>query len=274
VAAWREPRCHTYATFVKATQRCWHTVINLDVISPSTDPETLDRYAGLSAKNLKILRDAGIQAVPVFHQGESYRFLERMLIEGHRLICIAPIKPIDPDGEELNGWLADCFTIAAGVRLHCLGTMSPQLVRRFPWTSTDATTWFQQPRRGQLWIPRYDNERPDFSLPHLNVAVTDQSSRFNGHYDTLKDFERRMVTRWFDDNKVTMAQAKSDYKVRWRLMVRFLMGLQKSSVFGTNTSRQQFETLAQGGVTHVLHSYFDLQRKKPDRVKDFVMQYS
>src|SRR5262245_25584939 len=98
-----------YIAFVKRYEALLGSYINLDLIADGGQPQDLERAAAISYENLKRMKDAGLSAIPVFHQGEQWAWLERMLSDGEKYIALAPHKRIDPD--DVVRWLEDAFNI-------------------------------------------------------------------------------------------------------------------------------------------------------------------
>jgi len=80
--------------------------------------------------------------IPAFHQDEPFTYLERYVnIESVNYVCIAAHDM----GTRYN-WYDKCFhTIHNSnnptVKVHCLGNSIPDIVKYFPFTSIDASSW-------------------------------------------------------------------------------------------------------------------------------------
>ena len=260
---------HEYATFARRTQHHWHWIANLDVI----DQDNPERAARLSDANLQVLRDAGINAMPVFHQGEDWRWLEKMISEGAGCIGLAAFKKGNPRDE--RHWLNDVFTILdKNTKTHAFALTSQSNLTRYPLTTADSTTWMKQSGFGQIPVPHYKDGQPDFRLPPMLLPITDQSTRYF-HLDTLEDWQRHMVERWLNDIGIVLAQAMTTPEYRWRIWVAFFVRLQKSSgveiVFGMNLDQRQKRILRDGGATAFLLSYWNLRHHKPNKIEALVV---
>lgn len=100
---------------------------------------------------------AGLTPVPVFHAGDPFIELER-LIERYPYIAlggVAGIKQITH--KPLVRWLIQCFKLARGKAVfHGFGITGWRVLKAFPWYSCDSTSWAQGMRYGQ--IAYFDDE--------------------------------------------------------------------------------------------------------------------
>lgn len=130
-----------YANYVKANDHWITTPVCLDVIIPA-DPE---RAAKESRDNYLWLRKQGIKSMPIFHAGEDISWLERMLDDGAEYIGLAGLSLPARSGADL--WYAAVWNYLVDssgkplVKVHGMGEGREQIIRRFPWSSTDSASW-------------------------------------------------------------------------------------------------------------------------------------
>jgi hypothetical protein len=98
-SAWRQSgtiAIDDYIRFVRDVEPCVHTYVNLDVIPGALErPRTWNdtqASADASYRNLQKMKDAGLRPLPVFHQGEDFKWLEKMLADGEDYIGISSAK--------------------------------------------------------------------------------------------------------------------------------------------------------------------------------------
>ena len=118
-------------------------VFALDVIG---DPER-------SARNVEIMVREGVRAIPTFHFGSQWSYLEELARKyekialgglvargagghGTRLSCKMKLK-----------WLEQCFARIWPKWIHGFGCCDRRLLKRLPFVSVDSTTWFYVPCR-------------------------------------------------------------------------------------------------------------------------------
>lgn len=117
---------------------------NLDVIG---DPAATWR-------NQELLQASGFRPLPVFHVGESFDWLTRYIDAGHTYIALGGMVPyLSHSASKLGSWLVRCFKVAGDtVRFHGFGATNWNLIRDFPFQSTDSTTWMAGARYGAQLI--------------------------------------------------------------------------------------------------------------------------
>lgn len=116
--------------------------VTLDVIG---DPKA-------TAKNTKVLTDAGYAVAPVFTVGESPRILPKLAAAGHHLVYAGGLVPLRTRRQLVTEYLADLSKRAAdhGIAVHGLGIGSTALITAAGLYSGDAATAVQSPTRGMI----------------------------------------------------------------------------------------------------------------------------
>src|SRR5690554_1780501 len=84
-----------YIDFLKQTDGLLESYVALDVIPGQGGRmvrtyEAVEASAKASYRNLEIMRDAGLRPIPVFHQGEDFKWLNRLVEDGEEYIGISP----------------------------------------------------------------------------------------------------------------------------------------------------------------------------------------
>ena len=116
-----------YVEFCQVHGEFYEVIANLDDIEGDVER---------SRRNHRRLLDAGVPAMPVFHQGEPWSVLDEVIASAPRqYIGLGFRRPIQ--GAET--WLEDVFSrVPAGVRVHGFAMTS---YLQFPFASVDSSTW-------------------------------------------------------------------------------------------------------------------------------------
>ena len=135
-----------YVDFVKANQHLIDRCVNLDVIPGNFGnrewrPEAIEAAATASYANQQKMKEAGLNPLPVFHQDEDFRWLDKYLEDGEDYICLSASQSARRD-EKLT-WLRKCSEVLCPqgrplVRTHGLGETSTLICHQFPFTSVDS----------------------------------------------------------------------------------------------------------------------------------------
>lgn len=177
-----------YISYCLANQEYLDTIVNLDVIPRASTVDEVEASAKQSYSNLKRMEEHGLSPIPVFHQGERWYWLERLIDEGYTYIGISPDN--DRNTRQKRDWLDEVFEIVpSSIKTHAFGMTQVDLLHRFPFYSCDSMTWFISAANGGVMVPGqlgpqqlvrlFLNRQPDI------VKVTDGTRQHREHYDKL-----------------------------------------------------------------------------------------
>lgn len=125
-----------YIAYVQQHGAAYDIIVNLDVISGDVKVRV-----DTGMRNLQRMRDAKIDALPVFHQGEPWSVLTDLASCGKvGLGFQRPIKCADD-------FLSECFTrLPPATRVHGFAMANEKYTGRYPFTSVDTATWVHELR--------------------------------------------------------------------------------------------------------------------------------
>jgi hypothetical protein len=159
-------------------------VVNLDVIPGSVGKtNTLKKNVREEAaekgyKNLMKMKANGITPIHVFHQGEDYQWLYKM-IEQTDYIGISPANDVPNQSRE--AWLTEVFTKLQSenieVNTHGFAVFISKMLRALPWTSSDAISWLMIAANGSIIYPIGGFKNFDYSIankPFNQFLVSDK----------------------------------------------------------------------------------------------------
>ncbi len=118
--------------------------------------EHIETYATLdvigdwkgTVKNTDYMEAKGFHPLPVFHFGSPESELRRM-IEKYDYIALGGLVPLAKDRPKLKKWLDYCFSIiGTKTRIHGLGMTAKWCLERYPFYTTDSTSYLQASRFG------------------------------------------------------------------------------------------------------------------------------
>lgn len=211
--------------------------INLDCIPGENgkmdhSQAAIENSASKSFANLQTMKKEGLSPMPVFHQGERFYWLERMLKEGETYVGIAPYKRDHP--AEITKWLDKCFSILTDskglpfIKTHGLGVTACNQCIRFPWYSVDSTSWSIGGGYGTILVPQYYNGKPDYGKPPINLRISARKSDQSKGFDGLSTIEQDMVRQSLVDCNISMGELRNTFMGRWRYNVNYYLGLAKA----------------------------------------------
>ncbi len=251
-SAWKKQEdldVYKYIEFIAKYQDVLFAYVNLDVIpgawgmTPSI--AQVEDSARKGWENANTIREAGFEAMPVYHMGERRYWLEKMVNEGFEYIGISPAN--DRTTEQKRVWLDEVFGFLCGkkgypeVKTHAFGVTAIPLVYRYPWYSIDSTRWLLVGAYGQILVPPPNKAgKFDFTVSPDAMFISDQELGVNAqalghgrHYQALgkemRDYVDGYLT-WLADplenkylEKFTVDELKGDYDARQRVNVRYFI---------------------------------------------------
>ena len=215
-----------FCEFIRANADHLDVYASLDVIPgrPGQKPTAAERdeAAEQSWRNyLYMVNEHNLSPLPVYHYGESRRFLDRMLDHGCDYIGIGGLVGIP--GAQRRTWLDGVFhhiTDAAGmpkVKTHGFGMTSVPLIFRYPWYSIDSTTWIMISASGSIYLPAMRDGKFVFDDVPLTVSVSDRNPKQNKdgkHANSMPPTMRDILTQWLTFCGKTYAEVRDSYHHR------------------------------------------------------------
>lgn len=225
-----------YIKFIENNHEYLFSYVNMDTIpgvggTMNRSQAEVEDSADKSFKNLKIMQRAGLKPIPVFHQGERWYWLEKMIGEGEPYIGISPY--FRANRHSIRDWLDQCFTYLTNekgqtiAKTHGFGVTSQEFLIRYPWFTADSTSWTMAAVYGQVPVPVYVGGKADYYRKHQQVHISDRAresgSRF---FDALSPMAQAMVTKFLEEEvQVTILDVRYDPNLRRRAFLRYFQRL-------------------------------------------------
>jgi hypothetical protein len=176
-------------------------------------PRQREEAAEATWQNFLYMREEGLDPIPVFHYGEPWRFLERMLDYGSGYIGIGGLVAVSGNLRRL--WLDDLFmriTNEKGealVKTHGFGMTSIPLIFRYPWFSVDSTTWIKATMSGAVYLPAMRDGEFVFDEVPMTVSVSDRNTQAKGA--AMGPSMRALLDRWLLECGKSYEEVASHY---------------------------------------------------------------
>ena len=165
-------------------------VVNLDVIpgSPGTSThlntvktkenrKIINDAAAKGYENLLRMKNVGITPIHVFHQGEEWEWLHKM-VELTDYIGISPAN--DMSIKSRISWMKSVFSYIhqnkIKVKTHGFAVWMLPVLKTLPFTSADAATWRIVAAWGSVMYPIGGFKNPDYSKRPMTFCVSAQRS--------------------------------------------------------------------------------------------------
>lgn len=185
--------CHEHADRLRF-------VVNLDVIGNAELTWELQKY----------LEENGLNPVPVFHNGEDFKWLRRYM-DDHDYIGIGGLGQFSAKASYIAH--ADkIFRLLSNpdgspkYKTHGFAVTSPELVARFPWYTIDSSTWCTNTRYGRVLIPKVRNHNGEFRYTYTRspapVRTSDRAFELGAkdHLHRHSEQEQRVLTEYLESH--------------------------------------------------------------------------
>lgn len=255
-SAWKkglEINLDEYIAYIKRNEKYLHTYVNLDVIPGApgrrSTQEEVEAAAKASYRNLKKMHKAGLRPMPVFHMGESFDWLHRLLDDGEDYIGIGGMG--NATNTSQIQFLDRVFTILTNsqgwpeVKTHGLGVAGFPMLKRYPWTTCDATSWVLTAAMGSIYVPITRAGKHDYSQPPVKLTVSEvdrQNGMPSDHYLKFGPMMKHRVELFLNEVGITIEEARDSYEARARAIVYFY--LQFQDAIGEQPFRYRLRHLA------------------------------
>lgn len=235
-----------YIAYIRENIQHIDCYVALDVIPGSfgvvPTAAEVEASAEKSWENLLYMEEHGLEPIPVFHMGEQFKWLRKMVDHGCSYIGISPANDRTTQAKQL--WLDRVFneiTDADGhpvVKTHAFGVTSVPLMLRYPWESVDSTTWILCPARGKIIVPPYEGGRfrYDRSPRILRVGdpVGDDPTAVAKHLHELKWMQSpsflEHVKEFLAAANSSMEACADDYLERTRVCCYYFLEFERNYV--------------------------------------------
>lgn len=158
--------------------------------------------------------------LPIFHQGEDYKWLENMLLwvddNGDYIPYIGISPANDQPVKEKEKFIDKCFKIIKAshnpdVKTHAFGMTSLYILEAYPFTSADSTSWIMNGANGSI-MTKYGS-----------ITVSDARRAAPEHICRMSKEAQKEIAQYAESRGYTIQGLAEDYKQRVIFNIKFLM---------------------------------------------------
>jgi hypothetical protein len=212
-----------YTNFLLENQEWIKHGVALDVINPGRPEEAAQQ----GWANYKYMRKQGLKPIPVVHVGENLDWLGRYLDTGCDYIGLSS-SSIVSRGQSDN-WYAMAWSHLVDssgrpiVKAHAFGEGRRDSLIRFPWQSSDTTTWiYSSQRTGTIQFS--DSRRLAFRNDGYSTRATQDIGRMEGdEHDAMVSI---LTKHGIDPDLLQRRDSKSAFITRCYIAALYYMGLE------------------------------------------------
>lgn len=180
--------------------------------------EELDSAAQKSWENYLYMierLDNPRKLLPIYHQGEDYKYLEQILEYKPNIDYIG----ISPSNEESTQnkkiWIHEVFEIIKAssnpdVKTHAFGMTALHVLEQYPFTSADSTSWKMVGIHGSIMTP------------FGTVLMSEQQKKHKKHFYHMPELAKKRIGEFVESMGYTVEEMMEDYSLRECLNANYL----------------------------------------------------
>jgi hypothetical protein len=194
-------------------------------------------------ENQKAMESNGLHPLPVFHIGEDFKWLTKY-VDNYEYLGISGLAAgvkkstyIQSFGDRVFRYIHESNQ---SIKIHGFGATSYDLFSRYPFFSTDSTTWLKHAAYGNIMVPPFNFQTGQFILNSIPTLVRVSSkvytkatrSRKMIHFSKIfTPREAEAIYRWFEMAGVTEEGLGQSGVDRCRANIFYFSQLQKANIY-------------------------------------------
>lgn len=196
-----------YISFYFQYQKYIEYIVNLDIIpgefgrSPSVDEVEISAKEGF--KNYRYMLSKGVpkeKLIHVFHQGERFYWLKKMVDFGVPYIGLSPANTKATSSK--IKWLDECMEYVTDtkgfpiVKFHGFAVTAVPIMQRYPWFSVDSTRCVKSAGFGKILFPVKENGAYTLSKTNtISVSFVSPKNKQEGtsFYSYTKEEQKEII---------------------------------------------------------------------------------
>lgn len=153
--------------------------------------------------------------MPIFHQGEDFKHLRRMLEHKPKVQYMGISPANDVSTPRKATWIGECFDIIKSssnpdVKTHAFGMTSLPLLEQFPFYSADSTSWLMTGSTGSI-MTKYGT-----------LIVSEQQRGDKNHVAHLGEEFKKELNNYIEGYGFKLEELETDYKERMLFNMTYL----------------------------------------------------
>jgi len=197
---------NAYMQFIQDNEQYIEVYSNLDVIGSAEG----------SWKNQEIMEANGFHPLPVFHLNDDVSSLYRCM--EYPYFCLGGMAGRDCSENDRVQFLDSCWDIICDnkdripkQKVHGFGMTSLKLMLRYPWYSTDSTSWVMTSRFGSVYVPNIRDGKYVYNEDSWKVCVSQRSpsvTEVGQHFETFSAMEKKQILKYFDSKGFKLGKSE------------------------------------------------------------------
>ena len=215
-----------YITYVNENEGMFDVIAQVDTIpgkfrQPKTRQQIIEAPES-SWQNYLYMRERVKDVhclTPIFHQGEDFKHLKRMLettFDGKHIEYIGISPANDVQTKDKKKWFEQVYQIIRdssnpNVKTHAYGMTSFEALEQYPIYSADSTSWLMNAANGAIMTPKG------------TIFTSEMKKRDSGHWTNLSQADKEWILDHVKSCGIEMSDLETDYKARELFNVMYVL---------------------------------------------------
>ena len=240
----KEINLKEYIQFIKENEEVIEIYANLDVIGD----------AQATWNNQMIMEKEGLSPLPVYHFGESEKWLEKYLERGHDYIALGGMVKSGDLYSFLNRIFSTYICDDRGypaVKVHGFGLTSLKMMLKYPWYSVDSTSWVVTGRMGSVYVPKRKNGKWIYDENSWKVSVSLRSpdmKEAGKHITTFSPMEQEIILEYIHEKGYKLGTSEFVEVEQSHKLEKNERWLDKKPV--SKTDKRMLEIIIEDGISN------------------------
>lgn len=206
---------HTSNITINIDDYCQYIICNSDILRIEDNIIMASVLDGIgdplkTYQNQIYMEQHGVKPLPCFHFGEDSKYLD-WYVTNYQYITIGGL--VGRSKKDQIMWLDRIWNDhmldgsgRAKLKVHAFGVTSPDIMKRYPWTSCDSSSWIQSTSFGSVFTSEYGPIAVSKDSPSKHEA--------GRHLTTFNDIERAAIEQMFESKGFSFERLSTVYQSR------------------------------------------------------------
>lgn len=196
--------------------------------------QQLEEAPEITWKNYLYMRErvkSPDKLLPIFHQGEDFKHLQRMLDFEPRIDYIGISPANDLSNQAKESWIDDCFKMIRksknpNVKTHAFGMTSLKYLEWYPFYSADSTSWLMNTLSGTI-MTKWGQ-----------LLISNRKTRDHNHFNHFAEDFKKEVREYVAKFGYTVEQLYENHNDRMLFNIHYLLDWARNYEYKPKSAKQ------------------------------------
>jgi hypothetical protein len=207
--------------------------------------------------NQRIMEDAGLKPIPVYHQATEIKYLHKCM--DYEFFGMGGVGGKGYSFKEIvethnKTWNIICDNNGYPKnKVHGFGITSPKIMLRFPFWSVDSTSWVINSRFGHVIIPRFIGSKPNYDTEPQFISVcgyTRYTTSPERYFNAFSPSERDRIFEYIESKGFKFGKSEFKYEdLKYKKKDNEIWAESRKT---TSANKRKVEIIIESGISNDL----------------------